>query len=139
MKLNTNETIEWNSPLRVGVSSKFYFISYDMVILKTTLWNSPLRLILSGWNTSALFSKYECVGSWTMKPPLRLTLVVSCHLSANEPHSPRNSRCDSGPMHGRFLFTKGLGSSIRALFSLYLKTLRPITCAWSIKYRLKNN
>ena len=37
------ETMEWNSPLRVSVSSKFHFISYDIAILETTLWNSPLR------------------------------------------------------------------------------------------------
>jgi phage terminase large subunit GpA-like protein len=36
LKLNTYETIEWNSLLKMGVSSKFYFISYDMAVLKTT-------------------------------------------------------------------------------------------------------
>jgi len=41
LKLNAYETIEWNSPLRVDISSKFYCISYDMATLETTLWNSP--------------------------------------------------------------------------------------------------
>jgi hypothetical protein len=44
LKLNAYETMEWNSPLKLGVSFKFHFISYDMALLKTTPWNSPLRL-----------------------------------------------------------------------------------------------
>jgi hypothetical protein len=31
---NAYETIEWNSPLKVGVSSKFHFISYDMALVE---------------------------------------------------------------------------------------------------------
>jgi hypothetical protein len=38
--------MELNSPLRVGVLSKFHFISHDIVVLETTLYNSPLRLAL---------------------------------------------------------------------------------------------
>jgi hypothetical protein len=46
LKLNACETIEWKSPLRVGISSKFRFILYDMVVLEAMSWNSPLRLAL---------------------------------------------------------------------------------------------
>ena len=46
MELNTYETLEWNFVLREGVSSKFLFILYDMVVLETTLWNNPLILAL---------------------------------------------------------------------------------------------
>jgi len=46
LKLNAYETMEWSSPLRMGVSSKFHFISDDMAVLETTLWNSPLGLAL---------------------------------------------------------------------------------------------
>jgi len=44
LQLNAYETMKWNSPLKVGVSSKFYFISYDMAVLETMTWNSPLKL-----------------------------------------------------------------------------------------------
>jgi hypothetical protein len=44
LELNVYETMEHNFALRVGVSSKFHFIPYDMVILETMQWNSPLRL-----------------------------------------------------------------------------------------------
>jgi hypothetical protein len=40
--------MEWNSPLIVGVSFKFYFVSHDMTVLKTTPWNSLLKLALLG-------------------------------------------------------------------------------------------
>jgi hypothetical protein len=46
IELNVYETIEWNFPLRVGLSSKFYFFLYDMAVLEITKWNSPLRLAL---------------------------------------------------------------------------------------------
>jgi hypothetical protein len=46
MKLHANETVEWNSLLRVGVLSKFHFILYDMSVLKSRPWNSTLRLAL---------------------------------------------------------------------------------------------
>lgn len=36
-ELNDYETIEWNFSLRVGVSSKFYFIFYDMTILNNII------------------------------------------------------------------------------------------------------
>ena len=45
MKLNVYETIEWNSPLRVDVSSTFHLILNDMTVLKTTHktthWDKP--------------------------------------------------------------------------------------------------
>ena len=36
IELNVYETIEWNFPLRVKISSKFHFILYDMAVLETT-------------------------------------------------------------------------------------------------------
>jgi hypothetical protein len=46
IELDVYETIEWNFALRVGVSSKFYFILYDMAAFETKQWKSPLRLAL---------------------------------------------------------------------------------------------
>jgi hypothetical protein len=41
LEFNVYETMKWNFALRAGVSSKFYFVLYDMTALKTTQWNSP--------------------------------------------------------------------------------------------------
>jgi hypothetical protein len=35
LELNDYETMEWNSSLKVGVFSKFHFISNDMAVLET--------------------------------------------------------------------------------------------------------
>jgi len=35
LELNVYETIEWNFPLRMGVSYKFYFILHDVAVLET--------------------------------------------------------------------------------------------------------
>jgi hypothetical protein len=51
--------MEWNFPLKVGVSSEFHFILYDIAVLETTKWNSPLRLALgSVWLEELKFNKY---------------------------------------------------------------------------------
>jgi len=49
LELNSYETMKWNSPLIMGVSFKFHFISYDVAVLETRPWHSPRQ---SQWRVS---------------------------------------------------------------------------------------
>jgi hypothetical protein len=51
IELNVYETMKWNFPLRMGVSSEFHFIVYDMAVLETTKWNPrPIAFETTKWN-----------------------------------------------------------------------------------------
>jgi hypothetical protein len=60
-------------------SVRFQRYWHDIVLIKRDDKNfMEVEIVLRKWNSSVLFSKYEYIENWIMKPPPRLTLYLEC-------------------------------------------------------------